>query len=81
MLFEIVKAFLKEQGGTPFVGQSIVIEEFMAWWKKNDEEKGNEFDEVIQQFINMFICNALCCYPNVKWEIRDFHHSTHFLAV
>ena len=25
--------------------------------------------------------NALCCYPNVKWEIRDFHLSTHFLAV
>ena len=25
--------------------------------------------------------NALYSYPNVKWEIRDFHHSTHFLAV
>ena len=24
---------------------------------------------------------ALCWYPNVKWEIRDFHHSTHFFAV
>ena len=23
---------------------------------------------------------ALCCYPNVKWEIGEFHHSTHFLA-
>ena len=24
---------------------------------------------------------AQCCYPNVKWEIREFHLSTHFLAV
>ena len=27
------------------------------------------------------LVTALCCYPNVKWEIRDFHLSTHFLAV
>ena len=41
-------------------------------------------------FVAIFACKwpcsrvhyiALCCYPNVKWEIRDFHLSTHFLAV
>ena len=58
MLFDIVKQFLLENGSTPFVGQSFSMEEFKEWQKKRDEERGNDFDEVIQELINMFICKV-----------------------
>ena len=58
LLFELVKRFLHEDGSTLFVGQSIVMEDFKEWQKKQDEERGQEFEEVIQECINMYFCKV-----------------------
>ena len=57
--------------------------------RSSKEEKWKFFSDILmleKSEVNVFrivkcLVTALCCYPNVKWEIRDFHLSTHFLAV
>ena len=68
MLFEIVKEFLRQTGSTPFVGQCIVMEDFKEWQKKRDEERGLDFDEVLQELINMYLSSfhSICLSLNVS---------------
>ena len=50
------------------MGQCIVMEDFKEWQKKRDEERGLDFDEVLQELINMYLSSfhSICLSLNVS---------------
>lgn len=52
LLFQLVDQFIQEEEGqTPFAGQTIVLDKFLAWEK---EKRPDTFDEVI--YTSSIIC-------------------------